>query len=135
MTDAFETPHQRAEAALTAYGLGLPETDKALGWALTRTLRVRGRMFTIFGDKAEPLDALTVTVKLPLSYDMVQDLPFVRPSTGWWRQHHWAVARFGPDDDPVAELDTLKEWLLQGWRAMAPKRLASTLPNILGDGL
>ncbi|HYD45759.1 MAG TPA: hypothetical protein VEA79_10905, partial [Phenylobacterium sp.] len=99
-----ETPHQRAEAELTAYGLTLLETDAAPGWGFTRCLRVRGKMFAIFGDKAEPLDALTVTVKLPVSYEMVQELPFVRPGSLWYRQHQWAIAHFGSKDDILAEL-------------------------------
>ena len=108
---------------MTAYGLTLPETDAAPGWAFTRCLRVRGRMFVVFGDKAEPLDALTITVKLPTSYEMVQDLDFVRPGSAWYRQHHWAIAYFGPGDDVMAELGTLKAWLRQSYVAMAPKKL------------
>lgn len=125
-----ETPHQRAEAELTAYGLTLPETDAAPGWAFTRCLRVRGKMFVVFGDKAEPLDALTITVKLPASYEMVQDLPFVRPGSPWYRRHQWAIARFGPDDDILAERDTLKAWLRQSYAAVAPKRLALLVADI-----
>ncbi|MDQ0464625.1 hypothetical protein QO010_002409 [Caulobacter ginsengisoli] len=119
-----ETPHQRAEAELTAFGLTLPETDAGLGWAFTRVLRVRGRMFAIFGDKAQPIDQLTVTVKLPISFEMVQDLWFVRESRGWYRQHQWAIAHFGPDDDPFSEMETLKGWLRQSYAAIAPKTLA-----------
>lgn len=118
-----ETPHQRAEAELTAYGLTLPETDAAPGWGFTRCLRVRGKMFVVFGDKAEPLDALTITLKLPVSYEMVQDLDFIRQGSAWYRQHRWAIAHFGPEDDILAELETLKAWLKQSYVAMAPRRL------------
>ena len=126
---AMPTPHQQAEAQLTAYGLSLPQTDAAPGWSVTRCLRVRGRMFAVFGDRAEPLDALTLTVKLPISYEMVQDLPFVRQRPGWYRQHRWAIAHFGRDDDILAELDTLKGWLRQSYVAMAPKALVRLLPE------
>lgn len=117
------TPHQEAEAALTAYGLTLPETAAGLGWAFTRVLRVKGKMFCIFGDKGEPEDALTLTVKLPISFEMVQDLPFIRESRGWWRQHQWAIAHFGPEADVLVELPTLRGWLRQSYCAAAPKRL------------
>ena len=123
------TPHQAAEAELVAYGLTFPETDTALGWSFTRLLRVRGRMFAIFGDKAQPLDELTITVKLPISFEMVQDLDFVRESRGWYRQHNWAIAHFGPDDDVLAELDTLKAWLRQSYRAVATKKLGKLIPE------
>ena len=41
------TPHQSAEAELIAYGLTLPETEAGQGWAFTRVVRVRGKMFVI----------------------------------------------------------------------------------------
>lgn len=118
------TPHQRAEASLVAYGLTLPETEAAQGWSVTRTLRVRKRLFAIFGDKDEPLDQLSFIVKLPISFEMVQDLYFVRESRGWYRQHNWAIAHFAPDDDILAELPTLQAWLRQSYVAVAPKVLA-----------
>lgn len=124
-----KTPHERAEAELTAYGLTLPETTVAHGWAMTRTLRVKDRMFAIFGDKAQPRDELTFIVKLPISIEMVQDLYFVRESRGWYRQHNWAIAHFGPDDDVMAELDTLKAWLRQSYRAVATKKLGKLIPE------
>ena len=116
------TPHQQAEAELTAYGLSLPETDVASGWA--RWMRVAGRTFTVFGDKGDHERALTITLKLPISFEMIQDLPFVRESRGWHRQHQWAHAHFGPDDDILAELPTLQAWMRQSYCAMAPKRLS-----------
>ena len=121
------TPHERAEAELTAYGLSLPETHIARGWAFTRTLRVRDKMFAILGDKAQPRDALTLVVKLPISCDMVQDLYFVRESRGWYKQHGWIIAHFGPLDDILAEAPTLKGWLRQSYVAQAPKFLARRL--------
>lgn len=121
------TPHEQAEAELTAYGLTLPETDAAPGWTVTRCLRVRGKMFAVFGDKGEPLDALTFIVKLPISYEMIQDLPFVRGGSPWYRQNKWAIAHFGPEDDILAELDTLKGWLRQSYVAMAPRALGRLL--------
>jgi hypothetical protein len=123
------TPHQQAEAELAAYGLTLPETDAAQGWSVTRTLRVKGRMFAIFGDKGEPADALTLIVKLPISVEMVQHLYYVRESRGWYKQHDWVIAHFGPNDDILAESDTLKGWLRQSYVAMAPKRLGRQLTD------
>jgi len=123
------TRHQQAEAELTAYGLSLPETDLAPGWTDTRYLRVRRKGFAVFGDKGEAHDALTVTLKLPISYEMIQDLPFVRQGSPWYRQNRWAIAHFGPDDDILAELDTLRGWMRQSYVAMAPKALIRLLPE------
>jgi hypothetical protein len=114
----------RAEAQLTAFGLSLPETSAAPGWPPTRALYFRKKMFFVFGDRNEQPGHLTMIMKLPVSAEMVQDLYFVQESKGWFRQHNWVIARFGPDDDIMAEIDTLKGWLVQSYCAIAPKKLA-----------
>lgn len=121
------TPHEQTEAELTAYGMSLPEAHAAYGWAFTRHLRIRARVFAMFGDKAQPRDALTIIVKLPISGEMVQALPFVRESRGWYRQNGWTIAHFGAGDDVLAELETLKGWVRQSYIAQAPKFLTRRL--------
>lgn len=120
---AKATPHQRAEDELTAYGLTFPETTAAPAWVPARGLYVRKKMFCVFGAKGEPLDALTILMKLPISAEMAEELAFVRPAKGWYKQHNWATAHFGPDDDVLAEMATLKGWLKQSYIAVAPKTL------------
>lgn len=121
------TPHQHAEVELTRYGLTLPETDIVPGWGPTRYMRVKARGFVVFGDKGEPDNALTIIVKLPISAEMVQHLYFVREGSSWFRRHNWVIAHFGPDDDILSELDTLKAWMKQSFIAMAPKKLGRLL--------
>ncbi len=67
-----QTPAQRAEAELTAFGLSLPETDIAPGFGTTRYMRVAGKGFAVFGDRAETADDFTLTVKLPISAEIGQ---------------------------------------------------------------
>ena len=117
------TPHQRAEEDLTAYGLTFPETTAGPAWIPARGLYVKKKMFCVFGAKSEPLDALTILMKLPISAEMAEELPFVRPARGWFKQHNWVTAHFGPEDDVLAEMATLKGWLKQSYVAVAPKRL------------
>lgn len=117
------TPHQRAEAELAAYGLTFPETTAGAGWQTTRALYVRKKMFAVFGAKGEPLDALTLIMKLPISAEMAEELPWVRPARGWYKQHNWVTAHFGPEDDVQAEMATLRGWLKQSYVAVAPKTL------------
>ncbi|MGE0742689.1 MAG: MmcQ/YjbR family DNA-binding protein [Hyphomonadaceae bacterium] len=121
------TPHQRAETELTAYGLSFPETNAGPGWQTTRALYVRKKMFCVFGEKGEPLDALTLIMKLPISAEMAEELPFVRPARGWYKQHNWVTAHFDPEDDVMAEMATLRGWLKQSYIAVAPKRLGRIL--------
>ena len=118
------TPHQKAEKDLIAFGLTLPETTTAPGWPPTRALYFRKKMFFVFGDRKEPPGALTMIMKLPISAEMVQDLYFVRESKGWFKQHNWVIARFEAEDDILAEMDTLKAWMIQSYCAIAPKKLA-----------
>jgi hypothetical protein len=120
-------PHQRAEDELLAYGLGFPETTTGPAWPPARGLYVRKKMFCVFGAKGEPLDALTIIMKLPISAEMAEELPFVLPSKGWFKQHNWVRAHFGPDDDVLAEMPTLRGWLKQSYVAVAPKKLAREL--------
>ncbi len=117
------TPHQCAEAELTAYGLTFPETTSAPAWFPARGLYVRKKMFCAFGAKGERLDALTILMKLPISAEFAEALAFVRPAKGWFKQHNWMTAHFGADDDVLAEMDTLRGWLKQSYVAVAPKRL------------
>jgi hypothetical protein len=121
------TPHQRAEADLTKYGLTFPETTNAPAWPPTRGLYVRKKMFCVFGEKAQALNALTILMKLPISAEMAEELPFVRPARGWFKQHNWVTAHFGPDDDVLAEMETLRGWLKQSYIAVAPKTLGRAL--------
>lgn len=118
-----QTPHQRAESTLIAYGLTFPETSTGPAWPPTRGLYVRKKMFAVFGEKAQPLDTLTIIMKLPISAEMAEGLPFVRPARGWYKQHNWVTAHFGADDDVLAELETLRGWLKQSYVAVAPKKL------------
>lgn len=122
-----QTPHQGAEAELTAYGLTFPETTAGPAWIPARGLYVRKKMFAVFGARGEPLAALTVLMKLPISAEMAEELSFVRPARGWFKQHNWVTAHFGPDDDILAEMTTLKGWLKQSYIAVAPKKLGRTL--------
>ncbi len=122
-----QTPHQRAEAELTAYGLTFPETNAGPAWQTTRGLYVRKKMFAVFGEKAQPLNELTMIMKLPISAEIAEELPFVRPARGWYKQHNWVTAYFGADDDVLAEMDTLRGWLKQSYIAVAPKTLGKRL--------
>lgn len=81
------------------------------------------KTFCLFGALGEPLNALTLIMKLPISAEMAEELSFVRPARGWYKQHNWVTAHFGPDDDILAEMETLRGWLKQSYVAVAPKKL------------
>lgn len=128
-----QTPHQKAERTLTAFGQSLPEAVIGPGWTDTRAFYVRKKMFYIFGTTGEPADELTVIMKLPISAEMAQDLYFVREPKGWYKQHNWVIAHFGADDDIGHEVATLKGWMVQSYCAIAPKTLAKKVQADLAD--
>ena len=125
-----KTAIDKAEAELTKFGLAMPETTTGPGWPPTRALYFRKKMFFVFGDRKEPPGHLTMIMKLPISAEMVQDLYFVSESKGWFRQHNWVIARFGPEDDIAAEIPTLKAWMTQSYCAVAPKKFARLVRGV-----
>lgn len=131
MARAKLTPHQKTEAELTKLALSWPEVDVVPAWSGTRYVRVRKKGFCVFGaERHTPdkgADELSIIMKLPVSAGMIEDLYYVQPTTGWYKRHDWVIAKFGPDDDILSEMDTLKGWLRQSYCAMAPKKLARML--------
>jgi predicted DNA-binding protein (MmcQ/YjbR family) len=121
---AKQTPHEKAEKDLTAFALTLPESDAGLAWPPTRAVRVKGKMFCVFGNRGEPVDELTIILKLPVAAEMVQELYFVQESKGWFKQHNWVIAHFNAEDDILGEMDTIKAWVIQSYCAMAPRKLS-----------
>ena len=119
-----QSPLDRAEAELTAFGLTLPETSHGSGWVPTRALYFRKKMFFVFGDRNELPGHLTMIMKLPISAEMVRDLPFVQESKGWFLQHNWVIMRFGPDNPIQPEIEPLKGWMVQSFCAITPKKIA-----------
>jgi hypothetical protein len=45
-------------------------------------------MFAVFGEKGEPLDALSMIMKQPISAEIAEKPPFLRPAKGWYTQHN-----------------------------------------------
>lgn len=115
---------QKAETEPTAFGLAMPGTTIGAGWATTRLLKLRGKMFLVFGDRNEAPGELTLTVQPPISAGMVHRLCFLRQGAGCYLQHDWVIARFSAGDDIKAEMPTLKAWMTQSDCVMAPRGLA-----------
>ena len=63
------------------------------------------KMFAVFGEKGEPLDALSMIMKQPISAEMAEKPPFLRPAKGWYTQHNRVTANFGAEDDILAGME------------------------------
>ena len=119
-------PAKEAERRLIAFAAQMPGAWEDHPWDHT-VLKVGKKVFVFFGGAAAPEDELSVTVKLPISYEMALTLPYMRPAGhGLWKGG-WAQLRQQTGDD--FDLDTIKGWILQSYRAVAPKNLVKQLDS------
>jgi predicted DNA-binding protein (MmcQ/YjbR family) len=109
-----------AFAALRAHGLGFPEVVEDFPWGHT-ALKVRGKTFGWLGDE----DGFGMTVKLPVSRDFAEVFDFASPAGYGLGKSGWISCRFGPGEEP--DLDLMKRWLAESYRAVAPKKLGALL--------
>jgi len=113
-----------AEAELIGFAARLPGAWEDHPWDHT-VLKVGQKIFVFFGGAAAPADTLSVTVKLPISYELALTLPCVAPAGhGLWKAG-WAHLTQHSGDD--FDLETIRGWILQSYRAVAPKKLARLL--------
>jgi predicted DNA-binding protein (MmcQ/YjbR family) len=116
-----------AEAALRKTALTYPQATEDFPWG-HRAFKVKKKMFLILSfDK----DIFNVTMKLPVTGKQALALPFAKPTGYGLGKSGWVTASFGPKDAVPVEL--LEEWLEESYRAIAPKKLVTTLKARGGD--
>ena len=108
--------------ALRRHGLGFPETVEDFPWRHS-ALKVRNKTFAWLDESG---DRLSVTVKLPVSRDFALVFDFAEPTGYGLGRSGWVTCRFEPGEVP--DVDLLKRWLGESYRAVAPKKLAAILP-------
>src|SRR5690606_19934370 len=94
---------------------------EAFPWGHT-ALKVGTRAFVFLTHEN---DQLGISLKLPASHEAALQNAFVEPTGYGLGKSGWVTARFGPGDD--VPLDTLREWIVESYRAVAPKRLVAAL--------
>ena len=113
-----------AEARLIAFAATFPEAWEDHPWDHT-VFKVGKKIFVFFGGAASPDDVLSITVKLPISYEMALTLPYMSPAGhGLWKGG-WAALHQHDGDD--IDLATIRGWIVQSYRAVAPKKLVKLL--------
>jgi hypothetical protein len=73
-----------AENELIAFASAFPQAWEDHPWEHT-VLKVGKKVFVFFGGAAGQPNELSMTVKLPISYEMALTLPYVRPGMGFGR--------------------------------------------------
>lgn len=113
-----------AEAELIAFAATYPGAWEDHPWDHT-VMKVGKKVFVFFGGAASPEGVLSVTVKLPVSYEMALTLPYMKGAGhGLWKGG-WAQLTQHDGDD--FDLETLRGWIDQSYRAVAPKTLVKRL--------
>jgi predicted DNA-binding protein (MmcQ/YjbR family) len=115
---------RRVSASLRKFALAFPEATEDFPWG-DRVAKVKGKIFVSLGLDPVPGSGMTLTVKLPLSGEAALDLPFVKPTGYGLGKSGWVTASFRPSDHPP--VDILKGWIVESYRAVAPKRLVAGL--------
>jgi predicted DNA-binding protein (MmcQ/YjbR family) len=113
----------KAELALREYGMSFPEATEDFPWG-HRVLKVKKKAFVFMGSDD---GSFSLSVKLPESGQAALSLPFTEPTGYGLGKSGWVSAKFPPKAD--VPVDLLKRWLLESYRAVAPKKLAA----LLGD--
>jgi predicted DNA-binding protein (MmcQ/YjbR family) len=108
--------------ALRSFGLGLPEAVEDFPWGHT-AVKVRGKTF-VWLDKSDGV--VSLTVKLPVSRDFALVFDYAEPAGYGLGRSGWISCRFAPDE--AADLELLKRWIAESYRAVAPKKLAALVP-------
>lgn len=118
------TPAEATREALRQLALSLPGAYEEFPWGES-VAKVSKKVFVFFGRPPAPGQGLGLSVKLPHSGADVLALPFAEPTGYGLGQHGWVTLRFLPEEQPP--LDVLRGWVLESYRAVAPKRLAAQL--------
>jgi predicted DNA-binding protein (MmcQ/YjbR family) len=117
-------PLRDAADALRTFALGLPGAYEEFPWG-ERVVKVNKKIFVFFGVESDLDTKFGLGVKLPVSAVDVLSLPFAEPSGYGLGKSGWVTLRFLPDDQ--LPLDMLQRWILESYRAIAPKKLVARL--------
>lgn len=115
---------KQAEERLIKYGLQFPEATLDHPWG-HNALKVKGKMFATFGGEEGGTKEFSMSVKLPVSSEMALTLSWVEPTGYGLGKSGWVTARLKGGSD--MDIETMKGWIEQSYRAVAPKTLVKKL--------
>jgi predicted DNA-binding protein (MmcQ/YjbR family) len=111
------SPSQAAAAELRTYALSFPESNEEFPWGES-AFKVKGKVFLFMRAHEE---GVGLSVKLPQSNAAALDKGFAQPTGYGLGKSGWVSCTFeGGERVPI---DIIKPWILESWRAVAPKTL------------
>jgi predicted DNA-binding protein (MmcQ/YjbR family) len=109
---------------LRALALSYPETREDHPWGES-AIKVRGKTF-VFMHLVE--GRLSLSVKLRERLEFALQYPFASPTRYGLGKSGWVTASFSTNDEPP--LDVLSAWIDESFRAVAPKKLSTSLAHV-----
>jgi predicted DNA-binding protein (MmcQ/YjbR family) len=106
---------------LRSFGLAYPGSHTKSPWPGHLDLAVKDKTFAYLSLEGEPL---RVSCKLPSSSGVALMLPFCQPAGYGLGKSGWVAADFTGHEPDV---EMLKAWLDESYRAQAPKKLVAAL--------
>jgi predicted DNA-binding protein (MmcQ/YjbR family) len=114
-------PSRTVADAVAQHALSLPEVWEDHPWEGDRVAKVRKKIFAFLaGD-----DTGSLGLKLPHSGGFALSLACARPMPYGLGKHGWVTLQLG--DASIPDVDLLREWVEESYRAVAPTTLARQL--------
>jgi len=108
--------------ALKTFGMSLPGTEPKSPWPGHDDVAVNNKTFVYLSAES---GALAISVKLPVTGPEALRLPHATPTGYGLGKSGWVSFTFAAGE-PVP-LETVKRWVMESYRAQAPKRLLKEL--------
>ncbi|HEX6741856.1 MAG TPA: MmcQ/YjbR family DNA-binding protein [Sphingomicrobium sp.] len=111
---------------LRAWGLTLPGAHRKSPWPEHDDLAVRDKTFAYLPAAGMPF---SLSVKLPYTGYQVLQQRFAEPTGYGLGKSGWVS--LNPSEDEMPDLEQLKAWVEESYRAQAPKKLVKELDGRL----
>jgi predicted DNA-binding protein (MmcQ/YjbR family) len=108
---------------LKSFGLSLPGTTPKSPWPGHDDVAVNDKTFAYLSNRSD--GGLSLSVKLPVSCKEALKLPNASPTGYGLGKSGWVSFAFPAD--ATVPLDTARRWMMESYRAQAPKRLMKEL--------
>jgi predicted DNA-binding protein (MmcQ/YjbR family) len=120
---------REAAATLRIFALSLPGAYEDYPWDEV-VVKVNKKIFVFFGSEAALDTELRLSIKLPHSGGDVLSLPFAEPTRYGLGKSGWVSLRMLSDD--LLPLELIQSWIVESYRAVAPKKLVAQLEAASG---
>lgn len=119
-TSATDPPPHPQRRELIDFAVSLPEAWEDFPWGESAA-KVKKKVFAFFG--VEGAGTLKLCVKLPASGQAALELREAELAGYGLGKSGWVVFEYGPDE--TADMDQLRDWVMESFCAVAPKKLAA----------